>query len=141
MYAKKNGRTPFRSNRRTHYKKNINLFSNIKPRVKGNTSQLYEKYSKLAKEASSSGDRIQAEYYYQFADHYSRLILEQGLLINDNLENQNSTENKSVDQKSENDDHLNDEIETNKDKEATEEESADHGSIESVSFISQPAKK
>ena len=50
---------------------------------------LYYKYLKLAKESSASGDRIQAEYYYQFADHYSRLMIELGVSIDENSENQN----------------------------------------------------
>ena len=46
-------------------------------------SQQYNKYLKLAKEASSSGDRIQSEYYYQFTDHYYRLMVEMGINIED----------------------------------------------------------
>ena len=38
-----------------------------------------KKYIKLAKESFSVGDRIQAEYYNQFADHYSRLMTESGV--------------------------------------------------------------
>ena len=78
MFAKKNGRVSFRSNKRSNYRK-TNSYSNHKPRAKGNASQLYEKYFKLAKEASSSGDKIQSEYYYQFAYHYTRLMNELGL--------------------------------------------------------------
>ena len=70
MFAKKTGRVSFRSNKRSNYRKN-NLYSNNKPRHKGNIPQLHDKYSKLAKEASSSGDKIQSEYYFQFADHIS----------------------------------------------------------------------
>ena len=58
MYVKKNGRVAFRSNRRQNYKRNNN-FSGGKVRNKGNVSQQYQKYLKLAKEAFSSGDRIQ----------------------------------------------------------------------------------
>ena len=36
----------------------------------------HEKYIEKAKEAKSSGDRIAAENYFQFADHYKRLIIE-----------------------------------------------------------------
>ncbi len=35
--------------------------------------RLLEKYSKLAHDASLNGDRVQAEYYLQFADHYFRV--------------------------------------------------------------------
>ena len=141
MYVKKNTRVTFRSNKRYGHKKS-NSFSNDRGRNKGNISQQYQKYLKLAKEASASGDRIQSEYYYQFADHYSRLMLELGLFIEENLENQNPVELKSIDQKYQNDDNLDKVIETDKDKEATDtEDKNDHGSIESVPFISQPAKK
>jgi len=141
MYVKKNTRVTFRSHKR-HGHKRSNSFSNDRGRNKGNITQQYQKYLKLAKEASASGDRIQSEYYYQFADHYSRLMLELGLFIEENLENQNPVELKSIDQKSENDNNLDEVVETDKDKEATDtEDKNDHGSIESVPFISQPAKK
>ena len=141
MYVKKNTRVTFRSNRRYGHRKS-NSFSNDRGRNKGNITQQYQKYLKLAKEASSSGDRIQSEYYYQFADHYSRLMLELGLFVDDNVENQNFVETKSVDQKSENDSNYDEEIKIDKGKEVTEaEDNNDHGSIESVPFISQPAKK
>ena len=61
MYVKKNTRVTFRSNRRQGHKRNNN-FANGKGRNKGNITQQYEKYIKLAKEAFSSGDRIQSEY-------------------------------------------------------------------------------
>ena len=141
MYVKKNTRVTFRSNKRHGYRRN-NSFSNDRGRNKGNITQQYQKYIKLAKEYSASGDRIQSEYYYQFADHYSRLMIELGLFIEENPESQNPVEMKSVDKKSENDNNLDEVVETDKDKEATDtEDENDHGSIESVPFISQPAKK
>ena len=141
MYVKKNNRVTFRSNKRYGHRSS-NSFSNDKGRNKGYITQQYQKYLKLAKEASASGDRIQSEYHYQFADHYSRLMLELGLFIEENLENQNPEELKSIDQKSDNENNLDEVVETDKDKEATDtEDNNDHGSIESVSFISQPDKK
>ena len=141
MYVKKNTRVTFRSNRR-HGHKRSNSFSNDRGRNKGNITQQYQKYLKLAKEASASGDRIQSEYYYQYADHYTRLMLELGSFIEENLENQNPEKLKFIDQKSENDNNLDEVVETDKGKEATDtEDKNDHGSIESVSFISQPIKK
>ncbi len=141
MYVKKNTRVTFRSNRRQGHKRNNN-FSNGKGRNKGNITQQYQKYIKLAKEASSSGDRIQSEYYYQFADHYSRLMLELGLLVDDNVENQNPVETKSIEEKSENNNNSDEEIEINQGEEAAETENDnDNDSIESVPFISQPPKK
>ena len=42
-------------------------------RQRGSVSQLSEKYISLASDAASSDDRILAESYLQFADHYYRL--------------------------------------------------------------------
>lgn len=46
----------------------------IDSRARGNAPQLLEKYRKLAHDAHLNGDRVQAEYYLQFADHYFRVI-------------------------------------------------------------------
>ena len=46
----------------------------IDSRARGNAPQMLEKYRKLAQDASMNGDRVQAEYYLQFADHYFRVI-------------------------------------------------------------------
>jgi hypothetical protein len=35
---------------------------------------MLDKYRKLAQDAQHNGDRVQAEYYLQFADHYFRVI-------------------------------------------------------------------
>ena len=43
---------------------------------KGNAAQLLDKYKGLARDAQMSGDRVQAEYYLQFADHYFRVLEE-----------------------------------------------------------------
>ena len=144
MYTKKNGRVTFRSNRRPGFKRNSN-FSNGKVRNKGNITQQYQKYLKFAKEASSAGDRVKSEYYYQFADHYSRLMLELGIVLDDNINNQDSLEVKSTDKKDSNIQKSitdNEPITDSKEKSATfEEEESEQDSIESVSFISQPVKK
>ena len=108
--------------------------------VKGNISQLYEKYSKLAKESSSSGDRIQAEYYYQFADHYSRLMNELGLKSFGN-ENKSESVSESVEEKTTpNEEQMTQDNEKNVllNENILEKDSE---SIETVSFIAEPAKK
>ena len=43
-------------------------------RVRGNAHQVFDKYQALAREAAASGERIMAEAYWQYADHYYRLI-------------------------------------------------------------------
>jgi hypothetical protein len=46
----------------------------IDNRARGNAPQLLEKYRNMARDAQLSGDRVNAEYYLQFADHYFRVI-------------------------------------------------------------------
>jgi Domain of unknown function (DUF4167) len=43
-------------------------------RQRGNAAQLLEKYKSLARDAQLAGDRIQTEYYLQYADHYFRVL-------------------------------------------------------------------
>ena len=45
-------------------------------RQRGNAAQLHEKYKALARDAQLAGDRVQTEYYLQFADHYFRVLSE-----------------------------------------------------------------
>ena len=45
-------------------------------RIRGTAHQVAEKYLALAKDASSSGDWIVAENYFQHAEHYIRIINE-----------------------------------------------------------------
>jgi len=47
-------------------------------RVRGNAHQVFDKYQALAREAAASGDRIMAEAYWQYADHYFRMIQASG---------------------------------------------------------------
>ena len=51
-----------------------NSANRIDSRARGNAPQLLDKYKKLAQDAQHNGDRVQAEYYLQFADHYFRVI-------------------------------------------------------------------
>ena len=51
--------------------------SRIDNRARGNATQLFEKYKNMASEAQRQGDRVNTEYYLQFADHYFRVLSEQ----------------------------------------------------------------
>jgi hypothetical protein len=53
---------------------NGNQVNRIDSRARGNAPQLLDKYKKLAQDAQHNGDRVQMEYYLQFADHYFRVI-------------------------------------------------------------------
>ncbi len=46
------------------------------PRTRGALSKVLEKYTTLAQDAFSNGDRIVAENYYQYAEHYQRVLNE-----------------------------------------------------------------
>ena len=43
-------------------------------RQRGNAAQLLEKYKSMARDAQLAGDRVQTEYFLQFADHYYRVL-------------------------------------------------------------------
>ena len=45
-------------------------------RQRGNAAQLLEKYKGLARDAQLQGDRVQTEYFLQYADHYFRVLNE-----------------------------------------------------------------
>jgi len=50
--------------------------NNRDQRSRGNAAQLLEKYKNMARDAQLAGDRVQTEYYLQFADHYFRVLSE-----------------------------------------------------------------
>ncbi len=138
MYKKNNARTTYKSNRRPVYKKSGG-YQNFKGRNKGNVSQQYNKYLKLAKEAFRSGDRIQSEYYYQFTDHYFRLMVELGINVEENLQNEDSKEIINEDRVSQNQNNSSIENEDNKSDENNDDNNED--SIESIPFIAEPSKE
>ena len=72
----------FKSNGdRTKYGSNFSNNDNFQRKIPGrnnhNASKLIEKYSNLAREALSSGDKILSENYFQHADHFTRVLSEQ----------------------------------------------------------------
>ena len=56
-----------------------------------NAEKLLEKYNNLAKEASSNGDKILSESYYQHADHFLRVIENRNLNQNNSKLNLDSS--------------------------------------------------
>ena len=131
MIYKKNGRTAYKNNRRTSFKK-PGGYKNFNNRNRGNISQQYNKYLKLAIEASRSGDRIQSEYYYQFTDHYYRIMVELGINIEDNTNFDDQKQNSSNEQTSETDNETN---------ETNDNDKVEDDSIESIPFIAEPSKE
>lgn len=43
-------------------------------KLRGTAAQVYDKYLALARDASSAGDRVAAENYFQHAEHYYRIL-------------------------------------------------------------------
>ena len=80
-----------------------NQFSNVQQR--GNfrsqlsAEKLFEKYTSLAKEAMSVGDKTLSENYLQHADHFMRIIKDKNKSrdqVKSNTVDQTTTENKSL---------------------------------------------
>jgi len=65
---------------RSKYGSNFSSNENFKRKVPGrnnhNASKLIDKYNDLAREASSNGDKILSENYFQHADHFTRILNE-----------------------------------------------------------------
>ena len=61
----------------TNFSNNENFQRKIPGRNNHNASKLIEKYSNLAREALSNGDKILSENYFQHADHFTRIMHEQ----------------------------------------------------------------
>ena len=61
----------------SNYSNNENFQRKIPGRNNHNASKLIDKYNNLAREASSSGDKILSENYFQHADHFTRVLNEQ----------------------------------------------------------------
>ena len=69
------------------------------PRTRVGISKALEKYTGLAEDAFSNGDRIVAEGYYQYAEHYQRLLNEvpPGLDVQEKTNNNESNKKSDVD--------------------------------------------
>ena len=69
-------RPRFSSKRTNGSLRPFNDKSSNAPRTRVGISKALEKYTGLAEDAFSNGDRIVAEGYYQYAEHYQRLLNE-----------------------------------------------------------------
>jgi len=75
-----------------------------------NASKLVEKYSNLALEALSNGDKILSENYYQHAEHFIRVLGEKSLILNKKKDSEEVIKNGLIDEKSKNDQNNSSEI-------------------------------
>ena len=85
--------------------------------------------------------QIQTEYYYQFSDHFFRTMVELGIVLEENDNSQESFSKQETDQVEEKTDSVKSASNNDSTKDIKVNEDDDPGSIESVPFISEPAKK
>lgn len=72
--ARGRGRRSGGHNHQVNFNRNTTFDSNgPEGRLRGNAQQLFEKYTALAHDANAAGERISAEAFTQFADHYYRI--------------------------------------------------------------------
>ena len=85
----------FKSNAATKFNSEFNISGEFKRKKISkniNASKLIEKYTELAKEALSNGDKILSENYYQHADHFTRIYEKQNEINSEkNVENYTET--------------------------------------------------
>jgi len=99
---KNNGRRRHRGQNRRNFN-NLNKNTVIESfgpisQIRGNVQQLNEKYNNLGNDAASNDDKVLSETYYQFADHYHRLLQEIEILNeNKNLNGLKSGDNEEKD--------------------------------------------
>ena len=87
---KSNGdRNKFSSN----FSNNDNFQRKMPGRNNHNASKLIEKYSNLAREALSTGDKILSENYFQHADHFMRILNEREFQKKNISTSENSSSN------------------------------------------------
>jgi len=75
-------------------------------KVRGSAKQVYDKYLILARDAKSSGDIVVAENYFQHAEHYARILIENGK-FDKNPSPNNSKKNTNNDEEESNKENIN----------------------------------
>ena len=91
---------------RSKFGSNFSNGDNFQRKVPGrnnhNASKLIEKYSNLAREALSNGDKILSENYFQHADHFTRILNEQEFFKKSRLSDNGLQSNEKSDLKDNN---------------------------------------
>lgn len=85
---RRNDSEEFRKQDSTSFKDQRKFFNSNN----NNASKLLEKYNNLARDASLNGDRILSENYYQYADHFLRIIEKKNLAENNSKNNSNNAD-------------------------------------------------
>ena len=71
---RRRGRNNNNNRQQNNNRSGFDYQNQIDNRARGNAAQMLEKYKKLAQDAQFNGDRVNAEYHLQFADHYFRVL-------------------------------------------------------------------
>jgi len=85
LHQKENGHNIIRD-----FSSNLNFRQRNQWKNNQNASKLIEKFTSLAREALSSGDKILSENYFQHADHFIRILGDQKKLKNEIEKNQSN---------------------------------------------------
>ena len=80
----------------SNFSNNDNFHRKMPGRNNHNAAKLHDKYSNLAREALSTGDKILSENYFQHADHFKRIINEQENIKKIKSNDVKEVENKKV---------------------------------------------
>ena len=73
-YGRNNGNNPYRYRQQIPHGSQTLDSNGPNVKIRGTARQIFERYVALAREASTSGDRVAAENFYQHADHYFRVM-------------------------------------------------------------------
>ena len=76
----------------------LNFIRKNSNRNNHNASKLVEKYSNLALEALSNGDKILSENYYQHAEHFIRVLGEKSLFLNKKKDTGEETKDSTIEE-------------------------------------------
>src|SRR6202521_6002458 len=72
--GRNNGNNPYRNRQQIPHRSQTLDSNGPNIKIRGNPPQIFERYVALAREASTSGDRVAAENLYQHAEHYFRVM-------------------------------------------------------------------
>jgi hypothetical protein len=73
-YGRNTANNPYRNRQQIPHGSQTLDSNGPNAKIRGTAHQIFERYVALAREASTSGDRVSAENLYQHAEHYFRVM-------------------------------------------------------------------
>jgi hypothetical protein len=73
-HGRNNGNNPYHNRQQIPHRSQNFESNGPNVKIRGTPHQIFERYVALAREASTSGDRVAAENLYQHAEHYFRVM-------------------------------------------------------------------